>query len=408
MTVIAAATHVDLLNTLLNVAREVGPTGAADVALMALLVYLGLAWLRRSRATKVLQGILLLGLIYLAARLFNLSLTSAVLEAVFAVALVAVIVIFRDELRRLFEQVARWRPRGRRGQRMAADRTTKLVEVLTRTLTDLAQERTGALVVLRGTEALETQLEGGERLGGEVSEALLKSLFDPHSIGHDGALVIEQGLVSRFGCHLPLSRAFDQLGNHGTRHAAALGLAERTDALCLVVSEERGTISVAQDGTLRAISGAEQLTGRLQSFLGQAAAPRRRSIGKVLTVNLPTKLAALGISALLWLVLVHGAKQTVRQIVVPVRPAGLPAGLEVARLTPDEATLTVAGPRRSFYFFGRDTVALSVELSGLRAGQRRRRLHADNVTFPRDLTLREIRPSQVTVTLRATTDKPSH
>jgi len=155
-------------------------------------------------------------------------------------------VIFRDEIRRLFERLARFKPANRFGEKIGNAALSPAVETLARTFADLSKERIGALVVIPCKESLLSHLKGGVSLNGELSEPLLKSLFDPHSLGHDGAVVIEGRQVTRFACHLPLSSDFEKLGNKGTRHSAALGLCERTDALCIVVSEKNGLITIAR------------------------------------------------------------------------------------------------------------------------------------------------------------------
>ena len=103
-------------------------------------------------------------------------------------------------------------------------------------------------LIAEGKDPIARHVMGGIELGGKISEPILKSIFDPHSPGHDGAVIVEHDQISLFAAHLPLSKDFQQLANVGTRHSAALGLAELSDALCIAVSEERGTISVARAG----------------------------------------------------------------------------------------------------------------------------------------------------------------
>src|SRR5919112_6164292 len=172
-------------------------------------------------------------------------------------------VIFQEELRQLFERIAVWS--------LARKRTPTLglstSDILVRTVADLAKERVGALIVIRGNDPLERHITGGIPLNGKLSAPLLKSIFDPHSPGHDGAVLVEQDSIARFAAHLPLSKDLRQLANVGTRHSAGLGLAELTDALCIVVSEERGTISIARDGKLREVENLQQLGASIESFL---------------------------------------------------------------------------------------------------------------------------------------------
>ena len=225
---------------------EIGLSGLLDILIVTLVIYTFLVVLKRTRRSGLIfTGIVIVGAIYLLARKLNLLLTVALLQGFFAVILVALIVIFQEDLRFFFERMAAlWLERGLPGYKRRRTRLPRReVEILARTLGDLARGKIGALVVLRGKDSIARHLEGGEDVDGLISESLLKSIFDPHSLGHDGAVVIGAGRIEKLGCHLPLSTNFDRLPRSGTRHAAALGISERSDALCLVVSEEQGTIS---------------------------------------------------------------------------------------------------------------------------------------------------------------------
>ena len=136
---------------------------------------------------------------------------------------------------------------------------------------------------------------GGIELEGKISEPLLKSLFDPHSPGHDGAVIVGNERISRFAAHLPLSKDFKQLAHVGTRHSAALGLAELSDALCIAVSEERGTISVARDGRLRQVNNLQEL-GSLLQFLHENYPCRRRESRFLVLENWLAKLVPVSLA----------------------------------------------------------------------------------------------------------------
>lgn len=377
---------------LIDLAKEVGAAGAVDIVLMGALVYAVLVLLRRSHAGAALHGLLLVGGLYLLARQFDLSLTTKVLEAFFAVALIALIVIFRDELRRFFEHLSRWSPTRRFGR----DRDVTVVQpagqMLARVLSDMADKRVGALVVISGNESVERHLEGGVGIDGMISEALVASLFDPASPGHDGAMVMAADRVTRFGCHLPLSSNAKVLGGRGTRHAAALGLSERTDALCIVVSEETGRITVAYHGQFEAGFRYERLQARIATYQGDRVAPVRRWPAWF-TRNVGLKAAALLISTLLWFVLVHGSKTVLRHVVVPVRAVG-PVAHRGVRIEPDRVTLVLEGARRDFYFLERESLGATVRVPYL-SGMVRRRLSSANVSHPRHLRVRAITPDHV-------------
>ncbi len=278
--------------------REFGISDAFDVGIVAVLLYAGITWLRRSQAALVALGMALLGLVYLGARLFDLQLTTWVFHGFFAAAALVLVVIFQEELRQGFEELAAMAMGRREDHRPRMD----AAEVLARALTRLAREKNGALVVLAGMQKLDRHLTGGEELGGRVSTALLESIFDPHSPGHDGAVVISDRDVSRFGAHLPLARGATLPHGMGTRHSAAIGLSERTDALCLVVSEERGTISAARHGLLHPVEGADDLGRVIAAFYRERRALRssRPSLGSVLRGHRLEKAAALALAVALW------------------------------------------------------------------------------------------------------------
>ncbi len=389
-----------------DLAKEVGIAGLVDIALMSALVYGGLVWLRRSRIANALRGALIIGGVYLVARQFNLALTAWALEAFFVVLLAAAIVIFRDELRGAVERVASWSRRGKGRRRPKPEKARQMVDVLAATLVDLARARMGALVVLPGRDSIGAHLEGGVALNGELSEPLLKSIFDPSSIGHDGAVVLDRGRVRRFSAHLPLSHNFELLGHRGTRHAAALGLSERTDAMCVVVSEERGEVSIAYEGRLERAAGLEELVGRLRGFVGEPAAPSSSWLG-LLRRDYAAKALAVAIAVLLWIVLVHGSAMTQRSFAIPIEYTSLKPEHTVHSIIPAELNATFTGARRDFYFVSRRSLKAMVSLEGVHAGTTGVAVPKSAISFPSSLTLDSVQPSHVAVVVRKVAKPPS-
>jgi uncharacterized protein (TIGR00159 family) len=278
-----------------------GVADVMDMALVGSLAYALLLWFKRTKAAFVALGLLLLAVVYVVAFLAGMNMTVAIFRGFFAVFIVAVIVIFQEEIRSMFERIAVWSLTG--GVLKAAP-THRQVEILVRSLGDLARDQIGALVVLRGLDPLDRHVEGGWDLNGELSEALIKSIFDSHSLGHDGAFIVEEGRVSRFGVQLPLSKDFSKITNLGTRHSAALGLSERTDALCLAVSEEHGTVSIAQRGELRVMKDLEHLQDVIEMFLNRLMPDHSRSaMVRLFVENWKEKLTAAAAAVLLWMLL---------------------------------------------------------------------------------------------------------
>lgn len=389
-----------MLDSILTPFREIGFSGFLDILFMTLLIYTLLVWSKRTRAAFVLTGILIVAGVYLLARQFNLNLTAAIFEQFFAVILIALVVIFQEELRYFFERIAVWSF----NQRLLGKEVVRLsreeVDILVRTLTDLARDRIGALVVVRGNDMMVRHLEGGEECNGKLSEALLKSLFDAHSIGHDGAVVVKENRIAQFSVQLPLSKNRKKLGNRGTRHAAALGLSELCDALCIVVSEERGTISVAQNGDLTEIREPVQLARILEAFyedLDPKNEPKEWE--HYFRKNWRDKLIALSLSVALWFVLVNGSKTAYRTLSIPVTYSELPAGYEVESVEPERVEVTFRGVRRSFYFIRQSQIEISVPLRP-DSGTQRARLGPGQMTFPKNLVLETVEPNLVEIDVR--------
>jgi diadenylate cyclase len=278
--------------------KHIGVPDILDMMLVGALVYGLLLWFKRTRAAFVALGLLLLAIVYTVAFLAGMYMTVRIFQGFFAVFIVAVIVIFQEEIRSVFERIAVWSLTG--GVLKSAP-THRQVEILVRSLGDLARDHIGALVVLRGLDPLDRHVSGGWDLNGELSEALIKSIFDSHSLGHDGAFIVEEGRVSRFGVQLPLSKDFGRITNLGTRHSAALGLAERTDALILVVSEEAGTVSIARRGELKVIADLEDLQDAIEVFLIRLMPDHaQHPVLRFATENWREKLSAAAVSILLW------------------------------------------------------------------------------------------------------------
>ena len=385
------------MSSLRQLMLEVGVSGFVDIAIMALVIYGVLVWLERTRrAATVLTGILIVAGAYLVAQLFDLRLTVAVLNGFFAVILVALVVIFQEELRYLFEQVALF---GRPFRKRADRGGSAHLDVLARTLIVLARRRIGALVVLCGRDPLSRHVHGGEPLGGRLSEALLESLFDPHSPGHDGAVIVEGEAVERFGAHLPLSRNRAGLEGLGTRHAAALGLSELVDAMCIVVSEERGTISIARHGDLRVLGAPGRLRELLAKFEREVSPAGAGAWRAQLRRNSREKLIAITLAVALWFVLVHESRIVYRTFRVPVKLAESEAQLTLRGVDPPQVDVTFSAPRKNLYLVDAEQISLTLRPWGQRAGRAILPVTARDFDYPQNLVFEGVQPDRVVVEL---------
>jgi diadenylate cyclase len=378
---------------------DLRPSDIVDIAIVAALLWLTISWFRNSRARMALLGVAAIGALFLVARGLELQLTTWLLQGFFAVVALMLVVVFQDDLRRLFEGIAVW------GLRRGAPRPSPDSElILVRLCFRFAQEKIGALIVLPGREPLERHLDGGVYLDGRISEPLLISLFDPHTPGHDGAVIVRANKVTRFGVHLPLSTDWDRVGNVGTRHAAALGLAERSDAFCLVVSEERGEVSVARGGELKAVGTPEQLAEELRRFIERSVVgPRTDGVGSLLRrvrrVWREGVVAALVAAGLWYVAIPGGAVETVERS-VPVVAENLPDGFELVGIEPPEVEVRLQGRRRDLYLASADDVSVHVDALLVQLGRRTFEVTLDQVRGSERVQPMSVEPKKVRLTVR--------
>ncbi len=221
-----------------------------DILLVAAAVYAVISFIRRTNATHVANGIMLLIAALWLSSILNLSVTSFILQQVFSIGIIAVVVLFQPEIRRALERVGStslfffgkdW---GNQALENVIMQTIYACE-------DMAKSRTGALIVFERFNRMDEQLASGTALDAIVSTEILKNLFYDKSPLHDGAVIIKDGRIAAAGCMLPLSQNANLSRDLGMRHRAGIGMSEHSDGVVVIVSEETGGISVAIDGLLK-------------------------------------------------------------------------------------------------------------------------------------------------------------
>lgn len=218
-----------------------------DIILVAFLIYQGYRILSRSRAVPVLFGFTIFLAFFWVSQRLHLDTLSWIFENVSTYLIIAVIVVLQPELRRIFYRMGE----GRLFKGLFANITTVPVEDISQALMQLATEKTGAIIILVNKVGLNPLIEGGIQLHANLSRELLLSIFYDKNPLHDGAVVIEGRSILAAATYLPLSSSPQLKRTHGARHRAGLGIAEESDALSLIVSEEKGKISVAYLGELK-------------------------------------------------------------------------------------------------------------------------------------------------------------
>jgi diadenylate cyclase len=233
-----------------------------DILLLSYLIYKGYQILAQTRAVQLFKGAVVMGLIYLVAFFLRLNTLMWILNLLVPGLVIGIAIIFQPELRRIFTRIGqqRWlrlRPRVR----------TYHLEAVLNAVEILSAKRLGSLIVFSRNIGLNTIIETGTRLNADLSSSLLLTIFADGTPLHDGAVIVREERVLAAGCFLPLSEQPDIRRSFGTRHRAALGLAEETDAVILVVSEENGAVSLAYDANLLYDLSLAEVGHRLRALL---------------------------------------------------------------------------------------------------------------------------------------------
>ena len=256
--------------------------GGCQIAILAFLLYYVLKFLRRTRAYRILAGIVLVlfGL-YGGARVFGFDELGWLFEQIAPSIPIVFIVLFQPELRRIFAELGSSR-RGDRADALRAD-AAGVVSTLVEAVGLLAEKRIGAILAVEREESLEPFSTGGRRLDAPVNAELLLTIFYPGTSLHDGGVILRGGTIAWAGCVFPLGAVDEDRRAYGTRHRAAIGLSERTDALVVVVSEETGTVSLAYHGKLtrgvNALALADALRPGVEAGVVAAAAEAEHADG---------------------------------------------------------------------------------------------------------------------------------
>jgi len=233
-----------------NVFSGFGITDAIDILIIAFVIYKVLGFIRQTRAEQLLKGVIVLVVATFVSDLLNLHVLHWILKGAMALGAVAILIVFQPELRRGLEYMGRSKlvkdPRNQVDKQKGKQITSHIIKAIE----GFSKDRVGALIVFEKETSLSDIMESGTVLDAELSEQLLGNIFYEGSPLHDGAVIIRKGRVYAAGCVLPLTRSNAISKELGTRHRAALGITENSDALVLVVSEETGIISMASEGQL--------------------------------------------------------------------------------------------------------------------------------------------------------------
>jgi diadenylate cyclase len=369
----------------------------ADILVISFILHRLFLLFRGTTALQIMVGLLFLWLFQGIAHATGLVLTSWFFQGAGAVAVLVIVVVFRNEIRAVLIQTnpVRFflgRPRKRPG--MALD---LVVDSTFR----LAETKTGGLIVLQNRDHLESHLVEGFLLDGRLIPHLLESIFAKESPIHDGAVVIRESRIARVGTFLPLTRKEGLPQHFGTRHRAAVGLSEVSDAIIVVVSEERGEISLVHKGNVELIQERAHLEQELARLLkGLPPEKKAQTRPRVLLAQAGGLLATFLLVSVIW-GLYSGTQLSLVSVTAPIYFRNIPTDLELRRTSADKVEVQITGKRQLVAALRPDQVRAFLDLQGIERGSHRLDLSADNIGLPPGLNVVRITPSSIKVDMDA-------
>ncbi len=261
-----------LLSRIMSIFASIQFVDVIDMLLLAYILYKGFKLVRETKALQLVTGIVIVVAIYAISAALKLKVMSYLLENFFQVGLIAIVVVFQPELRRVLERVGRTNVKSVFAPGMHSEDLVQswsdTIDVLGEAVSQLSDTATGALIVIERTNRLGEQIENGTVMDCIPSVPTLGSIFFPKTPLHDGAVVIRDARIIAAGCFLPTPQKEERINKQlGSRHRAAIGMSETSDAIIIVVSEETGTVSIAENGELTRGYTKDRLVAYLRSKL---------------------------------------------------------------------------------------------------------------------------------------------
>ena len=254
----------NLLGTAISYIKTIGVTDAIDILIVAYLIYEVINFIRRTNSKNVAKGILLLIVVFLLSYVLDLTMINFLLRRALELGLIAVVILFQPELRRMLERVGSSFSKNRSASTPVME---SAISQVAQACVDMSASRTGALIIFERAVDLGAIMRTGTIVNADVTAELTKNLFFNKAPLHDGAVIIRNARIAAAGCVLPLTQSQNLSKDLGMRHRAGIGLSEQSDAVVIIVSEETGAISMALDGALKRHLNGASLTELLHREL---------------------------------------------------------------------------------------------------------------------------------------------
>ncbi|MDA3896549.1 MAG: diadenylate cyclase [Desulfobacteraceae bacterium] len=372
-----------------------------DITLIATCLFFLYQTINRLGTWKIVVGILAAMMIFLGANIFDLAGIEWIYRNLSSVVIIALIIIFQPELRKIFERAVSVR------RNEIFDNGNDLSNMIAQALSAMAQQRCGAILVFPGKESITEYVSGGFSLDAKPSYPLLMSIFDHNSPGHDGAIIITGGQFTQFGVRLPISESLKLPREYGTRHHAALGLAEKTDSLVFVVSEERGNVSVFHMGKMIKADSQKAIISTIASHWENTSSyPLDFLKNKNRWTVFYQMAASLALALLFWsTIIVAQGERIERVFTVPVEYLASPTSLALVGEREKEVQLYLGGTKSDLdAIVNPSDLSVKIDLSKVALGTQSFFITNDDIRLPKGVKLIEATPSRIELTFAAITE----
>jgi len=368
---------------------------AVDFVVLTVALYVLLRWAQQARALRVALVVVGLHAGALVARHFDLLLTSWVLDGAAILAIAGLLLVFQAELRRFFmrlDTVLNWRPR-------SASRVTETCQAIGQASFRLAEASVGALIVMVRRNVVSELVSGGVTLEAAVTPEVLEAIFQKTSPLHDGAVIVRGDRIVRAAAVLPLTERERVPSFYGTRHRAAMGLAERCDAVLVVVSEERGEVTLMEGRRNVRLDDEPRLDQMLEKLCAIPATGLRSRLRQWVLANARVKLAAMGLAAAIWSASFLTTGTTVRIVSVPVEFVGVPTGMDISAPSADRLLVQVRGSPLLMDSVGLTRLVARFNLRGARSGALDLPVDSADLNLPPGMVMERVSPAHIKVRL---------
>jgi uncharacterized protein (TIGR00159 family) len=382
------------MNGLIEFLTEIRWQDIVDILLNGYILFRLYVLFRSTNVLRVIAGLAFLWVFQRIAVELGLIVTSWALQGFIAGLALLIVIVFRNEIRRVLQikdlRTLLW-GFSRKSERTPIDRVVEGVF-------ELARNRVGALIVIQGKEDLDETVQSGVTWLGQISREMLVSIFWNGNPVHDGAALIDGDRIIRVGCILPLSSRDDLPGYYGTRHRAAIGLAEVCDAMVIVVSEERAEVAVAKKNTVVAVPDPQVLTTLLHDHLGSSpgedvsvARKEKKELGIAAAISMICV-------AVVWFSFARG-NDTLTSLEVPLEYRNRDPKVQVVSTSDNSVRLYLTGSRPLINALRADQVRVQLDLHGAKYGENRFRITKENIVIPPGVRLDRIEPSEIKLEL---------